>query len=189
MCGRYYIEISDQDLSEIVKNVQTNLADSAGKIDYKLDGEIFPTDIVPVQTADGVKLMKWGFSSPYDKRPIINARSETAESGKMFSRPMRESRCLIPASGYFEWQGERGKKTKYKFHLPDQPIFLAGCFRQEKDLPVESFVILTRDAVGDLLTIHHRMPVIIPRSLCGTWLHDTAAVMGDAVSDLVYEPA
>lgn len=192
MCGRYYIDIDAGELQDIVNAAKTGTIPE--DMTLKTDGEIFPTNVVPVMTAPGVvKPMQWGFASFDSKsRPIINARSETVFDRKMFSGPMQKGRCLIPCSGYFEWQTEGRVKTKHFFHLPGKgTMYLAGCWRQEKGKPLPTFVILTRDAAGHLADIHPRMPVIIPRDLADVWLTDgtqIAEVLRQAVTALAFEP-
>lgn len=187
MCGRYYIEIHEQELREIVREVEKNKRDYPEQMTFKTNGEIFPTDIVPVQTGIAeYQIMKWGFSD-FHGRPIINARSETVLEKPMFQASVMERRCLIPASGYYEWQREGSKKIKYQFFVPNVPIYFAGCWRQEKGNPFRTFVILTRPAVGALEVIHDRMPVIIPQRHMRTWLHDSIDAMAEAVTELSFE--
>jgi putative SOS response-associated peptidase YedK len=130
--------------------------------------------------------MKWGFIG-YNGRPIINARSETALEKPMFRQSMIERRCLIPASGYYEWQKSGAKKTKCRFHLPDGPIYYAGCYRQEKNSQLGNFVILTRQAVRGIELIHGRMPVIIPKQHMETWLNEGLDGIEYAFEDLLWE--
>jgi putative SOS response-associated peptidase YedK len=184
MCGRFYVEIGEKELLDIIKN-----ADSCAYhgMSFKTEGEIFPGDVVLARTCTGEFLpMKWGFT-PSDGRLIINARSETADERPMFRSAMANSRCLIPASGYFEWKKNGKLRTKYAFHAPSGMIYFAGCFRQEKDLPIPSFVILTRDAVNGLEKIHDRMPVIIPKNRMIDWLNGGEGI-ADSVIELVFQP-
>jgi putative SOS response-associated peptidase YedK len=187
MCGRYYIEIDEKELREIANEVEKNTRDYPGQMSFKTSGEIFPTDIVPVQTGVGeYQPMKWGFSG-FDKKLVINAKSETALQKPMFQESMLERRCLIPASGYYEWKKAGSKKIKYQFFIPKTPMFLAGCWRQEKDSPFHTFVILTRPAVKTFEEIHDRMPVIIPQSQMRTWLYDSSDAMAVALTELSFE--
>ena len=166
MCGRYYIEIDDRELQDICDAVSR---ENDGRLEIKLSGEIFPTNIVP--TLAGLKhyqAMKWGFAG-FDGRPIINARKEAATAKPMFRDCLLHRRCLIPASGYYEWQKDGSRKIKYRFYTPGKPIYLAGCFRQETGSPLRSFVILTQEARGGLKAIHGRMPVIIPPADIESW--------------------
>ena len=187
MCGRYYIEIGDEELEEIIREAENKLKEYPGQISMKTSGEIFPTDIVPVQT--GLRLyqpMKWGFSN-YKGALVINARSETAYEKAMFRGSMLERRCLIPASGYYEWQKKEGTKNKVKhqFFMPGETMFFAGCFRLEKDSLIPRFVILTRDASDEIAPIHDRMPVILPQSGAVSWLHGDMDVLAKAVTRLI----
>lgn len=219
MCGRYYVAIDDDELRIIGEEAERIASSFAAPPDVKTSGEIFPTDIVPVQFGmERYAPMKWGFIN-FDRKMIINARSETALDKPMFKKPMLESRCLIPASGYYEWRREtadggndkasdkatgkdndnensgdkssgkskgKEKKTKFQFYIPGQLMYLAGCYRMEKDSPIAHFVILTRPAVNGLETFHDRMPVIIPKERIVAWMRDGHAAMESAVSELAY---
>jgi len=188
LCGRYYIEIDESELQDIVREAEKNLREYPEQLPlFKSSGEIFPTDIVPVQVGINQYLpMKWGFSN-FNGRLVINARSETVHEKPMFKQPMLENRCLIPASGYYEWQKHSGKKTKYILYLPDGPMYLAGCYRQEKNSPFYSFVILTKPAAEGINDIHERMPVIIPKKHIKTWLYEGSEAIDYAEQELRYE--
>ncbi len=186
VCGRYYIDLSEAGLLRIVESLEEQGAETS-PLKVKTQGEVFPSDLVPAQTGpDRYQPMSWGFKG-YGKRLIINARSETALEKPMFSQAMRDHRCLLPASGYYEWENLDGRKQRYAFHLPRGPLFLAGCYRQEKDSPVPSFVILTREAAPGFSHIHARMPVIIPQEGMTDWLTDSWSAMENPVLDLLYE--
>ena len=190
MCGRYYIDISDAELQEIVRSIEEK-RDSHEQLTFKRSGEIFPTDIVPVQTGLGsYDLMKWGFIG-FNGKPVINARSETALEKPMFKQSMLERRCLAPASGYYEWKKDGNRKTKYRFCIPHIPIYLAGCWRREKAGGLYTFVILTQPAQEGIATIHDRMPVIITPDRIETWLGDDPEAAQEAMStaaELIYNP-
>jgi putative SOS response-associated peptidase YedK len=189
MCGRYYIEvIDDKELQEICDALERKQEENSGQFKIKLSGEVFPADIVPVQTGIGrYQAMKWGFAA-YGDKPVINARSETAFIKPMFRDSMSERRCLIPASGYYEWLKEGDRKIKYRFYIPGKSVCFAGCFQQEKDNPVPSFVILTREAAGGAEAIHNRMPLIIPHSGIELWLAKGAYTGGLPPEIPVFEP-
>jgi putative SOS response-associated peptidase YedK len=188
LCGRYFIEIDEKELRDIVDAAEKNMKEEQyGQLTFKTSGEIFPTDIVPAQTGPGqYRFMRWGFVA-HDGKPVINARSETALEKPMFQKPMRERRCIIPASGYYEWRKDGGNKTKHQFFIPGSPMFLAGCWRQEKNSPIHTFVILTKPASGSAEAIHDRMPVIIPRSRIGEWLNESPDAMKEAVTDIEFK--
>ncbi len=191
MCGRYFVEIDRDELEDICRKAQQNTENQPEQLSFNMDsGEVFPTNIVPVRTGDDkYTAMKWGFAS-YGGRPIINARSETALIKPTFKKPMLESRCLIPASGYYEWQRQGARKQKFSFCLPDSRImYMAGCYRFEETSQSCAFVILTREATNILKEVHDRMPVIIPEGLIHDWLYSSADAMTEAVSELIYQKA
>lgn len=181
MCGRYYIADDDPEIQSIIA--------ALGYDERIQTGEIFPTNIVPVLAEGGKpQLMQWGFARYNGGGKVINARSETAAEKSMFSKAMRECRCLLPASHYFEWQRSgSAKKQKYAISLPEkETLYMAGLYREEKDLPLPVFVILTREAAPSVTDIHDRMPVILPKSVQSLWLNSDDAVhlMGMAAQDL-----
>ena len=191
MCGRYYIEIEDDEMRDMINRIAEETVGQTGGKAIKTSGEVFPADIVPVRT--GVlqyRPMKWGFTG-FNSRPVINARSETALEKPMFREPMREHRCLIPACGYYEWQKTDGgrEKTKYRIFLPGDILFFAGCYRLEKGSLLPHFVILTRQAAGGAEAIHDRMPVILPEKHARTWLHESPHVQTEAITALTYRIA
>ena len=190
MCGRFYVEIDNDELQEIFKEVQRNTG-GAEQLSFTMSSiEIFPTNIVPIRISEKeYEPMKWGFTG-FGGKPIINARSETALIKPTFKQPMQTGRCLIPASGYYEWQRTETRKQKYAFSLQDRKImYMAGCYRSEEGSPVSSFVILTKSASHSLKEIHDRMPVIIPENRIHSWLYDSPDVMNESLNDLLFEPA
>ena len=96
MCGRYLIEV------EVYADIGTILANIAAESSLAR-GEVFPTNIAPVITLDGAVAAKWGFPKWKGAGVIINARAETALEKNMFRKPLLERRCVIPSSGFFEW--------------------------------------------------------------------------------------
>lgn len=156
----------------------------------KTDGEVLPTDVVPVIANSRTMrprlfAMKWGYTLP-DGRVLINARSETAAQKPLFAQSMRCRRCLIPASRYFEWDRRARETVKYAVICAGAPRFyLAGLYRLEEGRPV--FTILTRAPADNIAFLHDRMPVILPPSLAADWLSPDCpadAVMAQAVTDV-----
>jgi len=185
VCGRYYIKLDTVELRDIISKVEGKLQDSPDQMTLKITGEIFPGDTVPVITADNeARSMTWGFPNAYGKRPHINARSESAATSKTFGEAMASRRCLVPASGYYEWKTLDNKhKEKYEITLPDcAPLYMAGIYSTDG-----RFAILTRDAAPGISAIHDRMPVIFSKVLADEWLRGALDV-SQAVSDLNFEP-
>lgn len=190
MCGRYYIDADDETIAGPIAQIAAG-PDAERLMDMK-QGEIFPTDIVPV-LADRPRLMQWGFKWYGSGDKVINARSETAMGKPMFAKAIRERRCLLPATNYFEWKRiGSDKKEKNAISLPTGgPLYMAGIYREEKASPLPVFVILTREAVFGLSHIHDRMPVVLPPAAQREWLSsdcDVPAVIGNTISDLVARP-
>ena len=195
MCGRYRIDDGRDsvELREIIDAV--NWRGAAAPI--KTSGEIFPTDTVPVVASSrrmtpAAFAMWWGYALPEGGRRIINARSETAESKPLFRDGMRQRRCAVPATNYYEWARTGGRRgAKYAIRPPEGDVFyMAGIYRIARDGP--EFAILTREAGGDIAFIHSRMPVILPRELMEDWIDpriDASELLMHAVTDVTFECA
>ena len=180
MCGRFYVDPDEEEAQLLIKNAKKK--PRFEQLQFK-GGEVFPGSIVPVKTKDGPEYMLWGFPTLFPQgRPHINARSESAEKLKTFSKAYRHSRCLIPASAYFEWLKTDTQKLKYRFYLQDRRLFyLAGIFSDDQ------FAILTKAASTNLQHIHDRMPVVLPPHLQEPWLKnsdDCSAAIEDFCFDI-----
>lgn len=195
MCGRYTIFTEEENIEirEIINHVNERFKDTEEIIKMKT-GEIFPTNTVPVITAESnnktvVNLFKWGF--PNFKQAsgvIINARSETLEEKQTFKKILQTKRCLIPASGFYEWKLIEGKKVKHLIRTANQPLFyMAGLFNSYKDKdgnPYTAFVIITTDANKEMSEIHTRMPVILTKEETDLWLL-TDPITSDSLKSLL----
>lgn len=197
MCGRYFIEAEGnaEVLAQALAEARRKLGAEDGAPDLKT-GEIRPSDLVPV-IANNRRLeptafaMKWGYQKPEGKGLIINARSETAADKAMFRDSMRNRRCLIPASHYFEWEHRGKEKRKYAIGPQgEEALYMAGIYRLEGNGP--AFVILTREAAPDIAFLHDRMPVILPEGAAKAWLdarNPAEEVLRAALLDLIYVAA
>jgi len=109
-----------------------------------------------------------------DWRPICtNARADSVAAKPVFREPFKRRRCLVPATHYFEWTGEAGAKTMWRFTKPGDDMFcFAGLWdvAQTTDGRIESFTILTTEAGPDSAPYHHRQPVILDKGQWGAWL-------------------
>ncbi len=126
---------------------------------------IRPTDQAMVIRMSGkAMLYGWGFDVSWDTKPIINARSESLTEKKTF-RPHLENRCIVPATGYFEWRKVNGAKHKNRIRPTDQKAFgMAGLVRDDR------FTIITCPPSPDIAHIHNRMPVILAPGSERDWL-------------------
>jgi len=132
----------------------------------------------------------WGIIAPWQKSFVdarasqshaINARSESIHEKPTFRHAFRTSRCLIPATGYYEWATSLGKYApKQPFYISNQDgaqLSIAGIWsswQSEKGVVIQSAAIITREAVGELATIHSRMPVFMPADRWSAWLDPQA---------------
>jgi putative SOS response-associated peptidase YedK len=189
MCGRYDLtelplELFEQMLGEAISNQRSDL---------KARYNIAPSQTVPIirRGADGqLELVdvRWGLLPFWAKQPTlsyntINARAETVERSAAYRAPFKNRRCLVPATGWYEWQVVAGqsKKQPWRMHLRgNQPLAFAGLWdRWSGDgQTIESNTIIVTDAVQALRSIHDRMPVMIASESVRSWLdadeHDPA---------------
>jgi len=178
MCGRYKQNAAHAD---VVKHFQ--LIDVGFEI--KGRNEIFPgTDILAVDLEHRPEMIHWTVEDCDNRgvtRKVINAKSETVQLVKMFRDAFRESRVLVPATGFYEWKELADKrKEKYEFEF-DEPLFaFAGISRfcDIKGEPRKCGVIITTEANDVVRPIHakNRMPVILHKYDYEKWLNpDTSA--------------
>lgn len=164
---------------------------------------IAPTQYVPVVRTDnaGVRrlaMLYWGLVPSWAKEKaigarMINARSETAREKPSFRAAYRKRRCLVLASGYYEWQKlPAGKQPWFITQVGGEPFGMAGLWETwvEKpgEPPLESCTILTSAPSETLARIHDRMPVILGAADHARWL-DPRLDDGDAVDALLREHA
>lgn len=143
-----------------------------------------------------LELAHWGFIPPWAKDPsmgsrMINARSETVAEKRSFAPGFSKRRCIVPATGYFEWKKEGTAKRPFFIQRKDSdPLFLAGIYGWWQTPDAEwllTATILTRAAVGDMAEIHDRSPVILERAEVDTWL-DPSFTEPAAVLALIERP-
>lgn len=179
MCGRYTLIAELDELAE-----EFGLTDVGG-LSLPLRYNIAPTQDVPViRLVDGAKQLdslRWGLIPAWAKdieigNKLINARSETAAEKPSFRSAFKKRRCLIPASGFYEWKKEKGGKQPYYIHRDDEHVLaFAGLWESwagnEDSGPLETFTILTTDPNELMQTLHNRMPVILERDDYDKWLN------------------
>jgi len=180
MCGRFVL---DRNLAEIEAYFKAK--PGPDKLwNWAPNYNISPGTVIPALAFDGRKQhkavpMRWGLhphwkKDPPEGRPLFNARVETAAEKPSFRTPMRRRRALIPASGWYEWEGVERPKTPYFIHEAEEEIFaFAGLWDQwrvDEGITLLSCTILTTAAKGDIKHLHHRMPVRLPKENWDAWL-------------------
>ena len=115
---------------------------------------------------------------------MINARAETVAEKPAFRAAFKRRRCLVPASGFYEWQKtEDGKQPHVIRHADGHPMTFAGLWEENEVLGVRSCTFLTRPANDFMKPLHHRMPVLLQPEQYDLWLnHDAPA---DDVQELL----
>ena len=152
---------------------------------------IAPTNQIYIVRNDAKNLRElstasWGMIGPWlrdenearaSQSRAINARSESIFEKPTFRDSFKSRRCLIPADGYYEWATALGKyKPKQPFYISSddgKPLAMAGIWntwRSPSGVNIQSASVITREAVGELATIHSRMPVMMPRENWDEWL-------------------
>ena len=109
------------------------------------------------------------------KLTTFNARTETVATAATFRESFKRRRCVVPASSWFEWTGDKGSKTKHRFSRADNGlIWFAGihdrCESSDQGV-VDSFTILTGPSDGWLADYHDRAPVILDECDLGRWVN------------------
>ncbi|WP_394829719.1 SOS response-associated peptidase [Pendulispora albinea] len=187
MCGRGDVDYSAKKIREAFANL--------GELEVHFElaaprHNVSPTDPVPVVRREGAHLtldaVPWGVRDPKSnaKRPVTLVRAESVEHGSLASR----ARGLVVFSKFYEWQGEKGQKRRpYAVAALDRRLLAlaALCKRTVTDQGevLESCTIITQPALGPLVEIHDRMPVLVPPAHFGTWLDPEAKT--DAALTLV----
>ena len=179
MCGRYVLAAPD-DLSERFTADQLTFAFSPT---YNAAPSQFLPVVVEVEPDHWqIKRMHWGLLPRWkSKKPLpppINARAESVAEKPMFRNLLTHRRCLVPASGFYEWQarGEGERKQPFFIHVDDESIIaFAGLWDETRpdDAPEDvagSFTIITTSADKVIAPLHHRMPVILARNEEDLWL-------------------
>ncbi len=174
MCGRYLIDFDDdRELMAIVQEAQERLQKRSGDGSLCLNsGEIRPTQQGPVLKLAGCHLYadagRWGF--PFQKQQVFLARLETILQKPMFSESMLYRRCIVPASGFYEWSHGKVKKKYYFQNRHASHLYMAGIWRSCED--GEHFVIVTTEADDCMRQVHDRMPVVLTKEEAQFWLGD-----------------
>ena len=144
---------------------------------------VAPTQTMPVivrHSPNSVELMRWGLIPRWAKDPspglrTINARAETVAEKRTYKRPLQSQRCLVPASGFYEWLRTADGKIPHWIYLPDEPLFafagLWDAWTSPEGNEVRSYTIITCEANAFMAPIHHRMPVILTREAEEDWLN------------------
>jgi putative SOS response-associated peptidase YedK len=177
MCGRFALTLPDDAVASLFDARLTNDADVA------TGQNICPTQpVLTILSAAGQRHagpMRWGFVPHWYKTEtdgplLINARAETIAEKPAFAQAVRKRRCIIPASGFYEWtKGPAGDRLPWFIYPPEGGILaFAGIWQSwhQGETRLATCAIVTCAANTALAGIHHRMPVILPPCDWPKWL-------------------
>jgi putative SOS response-associated peptidase YedK len=177
LCGRFTLFDTAASLAEAFEVVE--VPSLSPRYNIAPSQAVAAVRIPPSGGAREVVLLRWGLIPSWAKDPslgdrMINARAETAAGKPAFRSAIRRRRCLVPASGFYEWKRTNGRKQPYYIRRPDgKPFAFAGLWESWEgpgQAAVESCAILTTSANELLLPIHDRMPVIVSPADYDLWL-------------------
>ncbi|WP_134081442.1 SOS response-associated peptidase [Mycobacteroides salmoniphilum] len=200
MCGRYAVTIDPALLAveiDAVDEIDT-VSQSTGpqQLPTIPNYNVAPTDPVLTVVARHrepgdvptrrVRAMRWGLVPTWAKAredgrpqakgaPLINARAESLATAATFRVAAQSKRCLVPMDGWYEWRKQDGAKTAFYMNAGDgKRLFAAGLWSvwkpSKEAAPLLSCTIVTTDAVGPLLEIHDRMPLMLGAESWDRWL-------------------
>ncbi len=171
MCGRYnFTAEQSEEVMEILNKLNAKFQGKEART-----GEVFPTNLAPILIDENKEisptLSRWGFPKFDGKGVIINARSETAFEKKTFRNSLLNQRCIIPSTGFYEWDSS---KRKFLFRLEGTNVlYMAGLYSYYQD--EMRYVILTTQANDSMKEVHHRMPLVIEKGDIEAWIMDNQA--------------
>ena len=153
-----------------------------------------PTQLLPIVRLDGAArvcaIARWGMIPRWAKDPkeskltTINARAEKLRESPLYRKPFQTRRCIVPATGWYEWRTENDVKQPYAIRVNGQPFGLAGLWdmwRGADGAEIENFTIVTTAAAPAIAELHSRMPRAVVGEEIDQWLSDDI----DAAAELL----
>lgn len=172
MCGRVTITHPNEAIAAIFGAAVGNDLPESPRFN------VCPTNPVAAVTSDGsrrLRAMRWGFLPSWYKTPtdgplIINARSDGVATKPAFREAIRQRRCILPVSGFFEWSaGPNNSRLPWYITRKDgAPMALAALWQRWGD--IDTIAMVTTDAGPDMSRIHNREPVILDAADWPLWL-------------------
>ncbi len=183
MCGRYAIQRDPALLAGQFDAVDR----TAGMI--TADYNVTPTKTVPIvverfagsRTERSVRPVRWGLVPSWANDadsgpPMINARAESITSKPAYAESAARRRCLMPATGWYEWQpGDRRRQPVLCSRGDGAELAMAAVFSawwspNRTDGPLVTCAVVTTEATGEFAGIHHRMPLVLAGDRWADWL-------------------
>lgn len=173
MCGRYFLHNEKMPVGQLFRQSWREGWDwrAGGFPDFGRYNLAPGQDLPVAHLVDGeavIELLTWGFAPKWLQDPSkaqINARAETVREKPMFRKAAKNSRCLVPATGWYEWRMMDDRKQPYAIAAADrEPLMFAGI--EENG----TFAILTTEAIPALAHVHRRMPRVLNAEEQKDWL-------------------
>ncbi len=182
MCGRFTREYTWKEVHAFLSVLQSTTGEQ-----LPLSYNVAPTQDSAIARLDEkgqreIVIARWGLIPHWADDPaignrMINARSETLASKPAFRSAYSKRRCLVPISGFYEWQKVAGRKQPWYIHPNRSSIIcLAGLWERwdKGGEPIDSFTIITTNASDNIRNLHDRMPVILSPDEFDAWLNPKA---------------
>jgi putative SOS response-associated peptidase YedK len=186
MCGRFARGYTWKEVQEWLR-----LASATDVDQLAFSYNVAPTQNSPVirVNEDGrkeISMARWGLIPFWAEDPsignrMINARADAVASKPAFRNAFKERRCLVPISGFYEWQKISGSKVKqpwYIYPAVGKIMCLAGLWERwdKGDKPLDTFTIITTEANAFIEPLHDRMPVVICAVDVDRWMNPNTPV-------------
>jgi len=196
MCGRFSLHLTD--LAAVASALGVSLPPDAELPAWEPRYNVAPTQPSPIAIDDAeptLTMARWGLLPHWAKDAgegarAINARVESAADKPSFRDSWRAQRCIVPATGYFEWKRlDDGEREPMWIHREDSAIMrMAGLWSRWRSPGGErltTFTVLTQAARGSVAAIHDRMPIELSKDGAAGWLAPvhTDAHARDVISD------
>jgi len=180
MCGRFNLTASEDELRTHFRLTQLSGLEKSYNIP---PGQQILGIIQPDGGACQAVWLYWGLVPFWSKdakisHSLFNARAESVAEKPSFRTAFRQRRCLIPATGFYEWQTTDSGKQAYHICLRDHGLFAFAGLWDCNDASVQALytcTVITTEATALMAPIHQRMPVIIPRGNYERWLDKQAS--------------
>jgi putative SOS response-associated peptidase YedK len=183
MCGRDTFKARWAEVQQALDPLRARVPDEEPAPTYNRAPTQRGWTVIADEGEGGVVLpMRWGLLPPWAKDTrlaysTINARLDGVTTKPAFRSAWKARRCLVPSSGYYEWQPVAGGKQPYFIHPVEAPVmFFAGLYEARPDGAggeLLTYSIITREADPGLAAIHDRMPLVLVADAFRDWLHGT----------------
>jgi putative SOS response-associated peptidase YedK len=197
MCGRYALNLTPEEIERrfgITEFVQLRLPPVMPRFN------VAPTSVMPIVVERPEARMmlpsRWGFWPPWiapgRAPPPINARAETVAAKGLFRTALQHGRCIVPATGFYEWVVQPGQRRKAPYHIRlrgGEPFGFAGIYSPPTDEAPGTYAIITTSANELIAPLHDRMPVILAPEQEARWLDPATTEPAEILPLLARFPA